>query len=216
VLLAARSVDVISEEKIAYQKSVLAAQVGEEFGSELENLPTVSSAASPDKQLQTINEYFDSLSSLRWAKMDALSSRLEEKRHNSQRAQEKLAMGIARVSPATSFTLAIANLAGTSTELKNRFYDEAMRYQEQFRDFIKDKTGTTLGASLRISAKIDNDEKPAKPEPIDAREMPAFSFNNRNRQESIEAAMVDMGLLALFNIIFFAGAFIAFLRYDVR
>ena len=216
VLLAARSVNVIPEEEIAYQKSVMAAQLREEFGASLLKLPAVPPGTPPEKQLQAINEYMDSLSNLRWAKMNALSSRLEEQRHNSQRVQEKLAMGIARVSPVTSFTLAITNLAGTSTELKDRFYDEAMRYQEQFGAFIKEKTGTNLGTWLRISATVDDGSEPAKPEPINPREMPAFEFNNRNRQESIEAAMTDMGLLALFNIIFFAGAFVAFLRYDVR
>jgi hypothetical protein len=216
VLLAARSVEVISEDEIARQKSILAAQLQKDFRAGMMNVPMPSANSDGAFHLDAINGYIDSLNGIRWAKMDELTSRLEEQRHNGQSVQTRLAMGIARISPVTSYSLAVTELAGTSTELKDRFYDEAMGYQDQFGAFIKDKTGMNLGSGIRVRANIDDGSEPAKPEPIDPHEMPEFQFNNINRQEAIEAAMVDMGLLALFNIIFFAGAFIAFLRYDVR
>ena len=51
---------------------------------------------------------------------------------------------------------------------------------------------------------------------IDPTEIPAFVYSPPSVTESIEAAAVDTALLALFNLIFFAGAFVGFNRYDAR
>ena len=216
VLLAARSVDVISVDEIAYRKTVLNAQLHEEFRDGMMNFAIKSTVESPGDHVKSINEYIDSLSEIRQSKMDELSLRLAEQRHNAQRTQENLSMNISRVSPVTSFSLAAANLAGTSTKLKNQFYDEAKNYQRQFGSFLKEKTGVNPASAIRISVKTDADTEPEKPEPIDTGELPAFAFRDNSTGESVKAAVVDMGILSMFNIIFFAGAFIAFVRYDVR
>ena len=51
---------------------------------------------------------------------------------------------------------------------------------------------------------------------MDPREMPAFDYDNVALGQAIEASSVDIGILAFFNLVFFAGAFVAFVRYDVR
>ena len=65
---------------------------------------------------------------------------------------------------------------------------------------------------FRISTDNDTHQKPA----IDAREIPAFGFEQPSMAGALGAAAVDFGILALMNILFFAGAFVSFLRYDVR
>ena len=55
-----------------------------------------------------------------------------------------------------------------------------------------------------------------EPEPIDPREIPPFQFEAAPVSEVARAAVLDLGLLGLFNLVFFVGAFVAFLRYDVR
>jgi hypothetical protein len=35
-------------------------------------------------------------------------------------------------------------------------------------------------------------------------------------QQALRAGIFDVSLLVFFNVLFFAGAFLAFLRYDVR
>lgn len=220
VLLAARSVDVPTVDEIAYQKSSLSSQLREEF---FEGMQSFEVPASPDPEsdpLQGFNEHIDSLSQIRDSKLQALSSRLNEERHNLQKVQEKLSFSLAKISPLSSFSLAATSLAGTSIQLKNQFYDEAMNYQQSFGNFIKEKTGMNTGGMIKIRAEANwsenGEQKDEKPEQIDTRELPAFNFDNRDLSGSVSASIVDIGILVIFNLIFFAGAFVAFIRYDVR
>lgn len=220
VLLAARSVDVPSVDEIAYKKSGLNAQLLNEFHEGMQDYKIPPPSAAGDDPIKHFNEYIDSLSNIMDTKLQALSSRLNEERHNRQKTQENLAFVLARISPVTSFSLASSSLAGTSIRLKNQFYEEAAAYQGTFGEFIKEKTGMNTGGMLKIRASAscgggdEGDEE--KPEKIDARELPDFRFTNRNFKSSLASALPDMGLLSFLNIIFFAGAFIAFVRYDVR
>jgi len=60
------------------------------------------------------------------------------------------------------------------------------------------------------------DSEMEEPEEIDLRELPEFTFEPPDASVAIGASLPDLGLLLLFNIVFFAGAFVAFLKYDVR
>jgi len=220
VLLAARSVNVPSVDEIDYKKSTLAIQLSDEFHESLMSVE-IPAKADPDYDpMLAFSNYMDSLSNIRETKMNELSARLSEERHNKQKHQESIAFTLARISPATQFTLAATHLAGTSLSLKNRFYDESHEYQDAYGAFIKDKTGMNPGGMLRIKTEIteegDGAEAEQKPEQIDINEMPEFAFSNYDFKKSLESAVVDIGLLSILNLIFFAGAFIAFTRYDVR
>lgn len=222
VLLAARSVDVLSVDEIAHKKSGLRAQLLDEFTEGMENFEYTGSGNKLDDLSAQLNSYLDSLSEIRDVKMQTFSSRLYEERGNSQKTQEKLAFAIARFSPATSLSLATSYLAGTSIGLKNRFYDEARSYQEQYGKFMKEKTGLNTGGGIRIrqstscSGGGDENDEADKPTAINIKEIPEFKYTDITPAESVQAAVVDMGLLLFFNLIFFAGAFVAFTRYDVR
>lgn len=163
--------------------------------------------------LAAFNKFQDSLTAQRNEKMGEFNRRLNEDRANRQRVQERLAFNLARVSPTASLSLATAALAGTSLELKNRFYDEANAYRTSFNDFLTEKTGVDMSGRM-IMWKVNDDGE--EPEPIDPHEIPAFRFRNASLAESVNAALPDMGILAVLNLFLFSGAFIAFLRYDVR
>jgi hypothetical protein len=47
-------------------------------------------------------------------------------------------------------------------------------------------------------------------------ELPQFVYQPPPVQSVIESTAVDFGILVLFNLVFFAGAFAAFMRFDVR
>ena len=220
VLLAARSVEVPSVDEIAYQKSTLAIQLGEEFRESMRNIEIPASADPGNDPMAKFNEYIDSLTNIRESKLNALSSRLREDRHNRQRVQENLAFTLARLSPVTLFSLAASYMAGTSIHLKDRFYDEAIAYQGDYGKFIKDKTGINPGGMLKVRASVrtENGESAEEnqPEKINARELPAFVFSNDDFKDSLDSAVIDLGLLGILNLFLFAGAFLAFVRYDVR
>ncbi len=225
VLMAARSVDVLSVDEIAFQQSGLRAQLLDEFSEGMENFKFTGANDDVDALTNQLNAHMDSLSNTRDSKMQSFSSRLFEERGNGQKTQESLAFALARISPATSLSLATSYLAGTSVGLKNRFYDEAKSYQEQYGSFLKEKTGLNAGGGLRIRTssactaaedKENEEAKKEKPKGIDTKELPEFKYTDVTPAESVQAAVADMGLLLFFNFIFFAGAFVAFGRYDVR
>lgn len=221
VLLAARSVEVPSVDKIAYEKSILSKQLSEEFYESLENLTIPAQAEEGMDPMVQFNTYMDSLSTIRITKMQKLTERLREERHNLQRTQEKLAFSIARVSPVAQLVLAMTHLAGTSLELKDRFYGQASDYRMEFSNFLKDKTGVSPNSMIRVKATVDveNGEPvntPEAPEEINLSELPQFLFKNGELKEALGDAAVDLGLLVILNMIFFAGSFAVFVRYDVR
>jgi ABC-type transport system involved in multi-copper enzyme maturation permease subunit len=215
VLLAGRAVDVPSVDEVSAQKATYGRQLWKEFREGMKAFSTPDDVEKDNIEavLAAFNKFQDSLTAERNEKMGEFNRRLNEDRSNRQRVQERLAFNFARVSPTASLSLATAALAGTSLELKNRFYDEANAYRTSFNDFLKEKTGVDMSGRM-IMWKVNDDGE--EPEPIDPHEIPAFRFRNASLAESVSAALPDMGILAILNLFLFGGAFIAFLRYDVR
>jgi ABC-type transport system involved in multi-copper enzyme maturation permease subunit len=46
--------------------------------------------------------------------------------------------------------------------------------------------------------------------------MPVFQQRSEEVQESVKRALPDILILFIWNVIFFMGAYLSFLRYDVR
>jgi hypothetical protein len=148
------------------------------------------------------------------AKIRDFTARLDEDRANRLRVQEQWAFAIARLSPSAAFSLTATAAAGTGIRLKDEFTHAAERYQGSFAEFLKEKTGETPSGGM-IFRTYSDDKQQQKP-PINATEIPTFTFQPQPVEAVLGSVAVNFGILALFNIIFFAGAFVSFLRYDVR
>jgi len=220
VLLAARSVDVPSTDQVLSQRSRLWAQLWREDQKEiaafLKNSFTgePSDPAEAQRTITAFNQKFDELGAERERKLAELDLRLSEERRNRQSAQERLAFGIARLSPASAFSLAAAELAGTSLDLQAQYLAQVSAYQERYAAFQQEKTGRSSGG-IRMVIKTSSEEED-EPGPIDPAELPEFVWRPPTMGEVVQAGVFDLSVLALFNLVFFTGAFVAFLRYDVR
>lgn len=218
VLLAGRMVDVPSVDEIASQKARLASQLMEEDRTKMGEFKAPPTAPGeefePDKMLKEFNRFMDSLADARDKQMAEFGGRLNEDRINKQRAQERLAFLVARLSPSASFALATSALAGTDMFLKDHYQDQTLAYQQEYARFIKQKIGLNPSGRMVIMLRDDGDNE--KPKEIDPSEMPGFHYTPPPFAESAGHAVFDMGLLAIFNLIFFAGSVVGFLRYDVR
>ena len=216
VILAGRAVAVPSVDELNSQKASFARGLFRDFADAMKSFKTPEGTDPQDVQvlMGAFQKFSDSLSTERNEKLKAFNGRLNEDRRNRQRVQERFALGLARVSPTASLTLSMAALAGTSLELKNRFYDEAEAYRTRFNDFIRDKTGVNVGGSMMVWRTTDDDGE--APKAVDASELPAFTYRQAGFADSLSQAGFDLALLAVFNLLFFMGAFAAFLRYDVR
>ncbi len=209
VLLAGNMVDVISVDEIANQKVQQDYQNWREERNKLNDYEVVSDSKDPQEALKEFNTFIKELMDRQEQKRKELADRLEEQRNNEEALQHRLAFGLARISPASAFSLAATNLAGSSLSLKQHYLEEARRYRDVFARFQKGKTGGDLFV-IRIAP------NQPKPEPIDPGELPAFQYRQPDLEDVVRASVLDLGILAVFNIVFFAGAFVAFLRYDAR
>ena len=217
VLTAGRAVDVPSVDEVAYKKAGYSSDLWKDFRSGMKDFraPQSDNTGDPSLVMDAFNKFMDSLTSIRDEKMDLFAAQLNEDRANRVAQREQVAFSLARLSPSASLTLATSELAGTSVSLKDEFYEQAMNYQPVLANFLKEKTGMNVGGRMVIFKVTDGSEE-EEPEPIDPTEIPAFTFQPPPLTASVVQAVPDMGVLLLYNLLFVAGAFIAFGRYDVR
>jgi ABC-type transport system involved in multi-copper enzyme maturation permease subunit len=226
VLIAGNAVDVPSLNSILYQQNQLEDKYSMErskryyeFSSKLDREMYESGDTSPEAQERSLNEsrnFSEKLDIEYNKKIESFVGRLYEERYNKQVEQQKLAFNISRLSPASLFTLVSSGICGTSIDLKNKFYENAASYSQSLAEFIKGKTGHNIGSAPISIFNQDGQMQKKPPEPIDTTEIPEFIFKAPELSEVLYDAMPDIAILLLFNLIFFCGSFLAFLRYDLR
>jgi ABC-type transport system involved in multi-copper enzyme maturation permease subunit len=151
--------------------------------------------------------------------IDENARKLKEGLRNRKMGQEKLAFALSRFSPVSAYQLAVMNLAATDVKLKTRYEDALNSFRTVFNQY-KEKKQKESGNSggLRISVdsqrgvKIDTGREMA----LDLSDMPQVQPVKVSFLEAFAPAIIDFGLLGAFTIFAFFGAFVAFLRYDVR
>lgn len=213
VLLAGRTVDVPSLDNLTYQKNHLRSQLWSEDTKKLNGFQP-SKTGDPEGMINEFHEFMQDLSEKRDKKLQDFSNRLNEDRRNKQTQQERIAFSLARISPSAMFSLAASHLVGTALDLKQHFQSETSGYQQAYAQFMKEKTGMNLGSGMMVIKLTMDDEEEEKP--IDPHELPVFEYHPQPISRSINDALFDIGGLAFLNILFFAVAFVGFLRYDVR
>jgi ABC-type transport system involved in multi-copper enzyme maturation permease subunit len=214
VLISGRLVEVPNIDEITAQKNRYRIQLFDEDRPKMANFQ-VEPGTEMEEIMGQFSSFMADLGAARQEKMDVFNARLNEDFTNRRRAQENLALSLSRVSPTSVFTLASTELAGTSLRLQNSFMDEAYNYQESYADFMTEKTGNTRGGGFRMIMVTTGDDA-LEPEPLEPDEMPQFEYASQSAGIAAANSMLDIGLLLLFNILFFGGAFVAFIKYDLR
>ncbi|MEZ4701891.1 MAG: ABC transporter permease subunit [Rhodothermales bacterium] len=234
VLFAGRAVEVPSVDEIAYQKrqkmmqmaqedmKALAAAMGAESDGSSFRMEINEESDDPEAAQKRMEERMNNfmkkqreLGEKRDQEMATLTDQLNTERYNRQLVQQRWAFGLARLSPAAAFTMAITDLAGTSLGAESHFMQAVRDYQTSFKAFQEEKAGMSSGGGFMIMMRSTTEEQP-EPEKIDINEVPAFTYAPPTFQETLPTAIWNIGLLLLYNVVFFAGAFFAFTRFDVR
>ena len=211
VLLAGRAVNVPSSDELSYKKSRFRAQLWQEDKKKIQDFASTE-VEDMEKMASEFSKFMQDLSKERNDKMDEYADRLNEERKNYQTRQQRLAFNIARFSPSSLFSLAITNFAGTSLKMKQQFLKEANGYQQAYSQFMKEKTGMSLGGGIMIYRVGEGEDE----KPIDPGELPEFNYKKSSLVEALNYAIIDIALLIIFNLLFFVGAYTAFIKYDVR
>jgi hypothetical protein len=212
ILIAGRAIDVPSLDDISAQKFRYSEQL---FTEDRQKMSGFSPAKTGDmrKMVEEFQRFMGAIADERQKKLDEFSARLNEERANRQAVQSAVALGIARISPSASFSLAAATLAGTSVSMKDRYLGAARGYQQSFSKFILDKTGMNPGGGMVFRVRTDETEKPR---PIDTHELPVFVSEEAVLADVLPPAMTDLALLVLCIMVFLTVAHAAFRRYDLR
>jgi len=139
--------------------------------------------------------------------------KLEQDYRNKRNVQASLAVNLSRISPISCYTYLISGLSGTGPAEPDKFTENAERYQEQVKADIYDnwivKT-YRMGGSRATSADVVEGFDRSRAS------IPDMKYNYTTMAEVLQAGWIDILLLFVFNILFFAVAFWRFNKYDVR
>jgi ABC-type transport system involved in multi-copper enzyme maturation permease subunit len=139
---------------------------------------------------------------------------LEQDYRNRRNVQASLAANLSRISPVSCYTYLISGISGTGTAEPDKFTENAERYQEQVKAAIYDnwvvktyRMGEPM-PNIRVQRTEGFDQSKAS--------IPEMKYEYTPIAEVLRAGWVDILLLFVFNILFFAIAFWRFNKYDVR
>lgn len=152
--------------------------------------------------------------------IEQFSLKLREELRNRKINQERLAFSLSRFSPASAYQLAAMNLAGTDIAMKTRYEDAMQMYRTAFNEAV-DKKREADGSHGGIQMRWDSDTgmkitMGREGGALEVSDLPRFTAPELSFAEAFAPTIVDFGLLAVYTMLAFAGAFAAFLRYDVR
>lgn len=115
--------------------------------------------------------------------------------------QISAAVWLSRLSPAASLVYASGETADTGIREWRRFRKAVQAYRVRFLNYCEDKW-------------IERARQDFKP--ITTEDYPRFHYYRPDVRDRLVAGAVDLGLLAVWGLIFLVAGYVAFLRYDVR
>ncbi|MFC1677897.1 ABC transporter permease subunit [Planctomycetota bacterium] len=133
-------------------------------------------------------------------------------------AQAVIGRQFTRISPAEIYRQACETIAGTGVNRFSELRRQIRNYQADFKEFIRSKDAEDP-ESLHLLFEEESTAnwwKTMSHKPVDFDSVPKFQEKDLTLGQSLQLAIWDIGLLVLFNLVFFAAAFVSFLRYDVR
>ncbi|MCF7975506.1 MAG: ABC transporter permease [Phycisphaerae bacterium] len=142
-------------------------------------------------------------------RMAAQISQLEQDYSNNKNVQNRIALALARLSPATSFTCILATVCGTGIDAPDNFNRNAQRFQDQVTHEIYDQVilRQYKGLTRFLYAEGFNS---------DNMKLPDMTYAYPTLTESLQKSWLDILLLALYTLLYFGIALVRFNQYDVR
>lgn len=133
-------------------------------------------------------------------------TRIADEHIDRQLRQVQLARDLTQISPIACFQYAMEGLANTGVVSYMNFVKQARRYRHTFIDFIKAEDQSDAESLHIYPVREGLSQKPVNPKAV-----PRFK-----EHISHESVLVPIGLLILFNLLFFVVAQVSFLKSDVK
>ena len=192
-LLASRSAELPDEKTIARQANDATREILNRYGRDRLSAhwspgePLTRAARIADAQQAIYNEY-----------------------RQQQLHQVKLAQNISRISPTAIYQIGCEMLVGTGIKHYERFFKKAIEYRRRLLKFTYEEYPFNPNLFLE-----DMERQRLSEIQISLDKIPKFDDDPSDFSTSFAEASLDILLLFLFNLVFFIGAFLSFMRYDV-
>lgn len=171
-----------------------------------EQIAKIFAEAGKDQKLaqERMQKYIQDLQQELTSKIDENNAALERDYQLKKRAQQTLAVNLSRISPASALTFGSMTLARTGVDEYERFLASVRAYKPIYTKWVNSKMGQSLNFQTGEQTKIKIDD------------MPQHSIQPEGLGKSLARTLPDYALMLVMIIIFFVGAYVSFLRYDVR
>jgi ABC-type transport system involved in multi-copper enzyme maturation permease subunit len=188
--------------EITAKKAAFLAQIQQEGTKELQAWIQTNQAGFPKDPkaaqeflMKHVQEFQNELTT----RIDENNAALERDYQLRKKSQQNLAINLSRISPASALTFSSMTLARTGIDEYDRFLAAVRSYKPIYSKWINSKMSVNI---LQEKIRIED--------------MPQFSLEPESLNKSLSRALPDFGLMLGMIIVFFVGAYVSFLRYDVR
>lgn len=141
------------------------------------------------------------------AQLEGILSQMDQEYENRRRTQLRIASSLAALSPVSPMTFAFTTLSGTGVLQSDHFQARLAAYRQQINQEVFSQGYRDLlpgvGGALMIST-------------VELQDLPKFRAERLPMSDVFRAVGWHIGLLFVFNAVFFFLAYWRFRRYDVR
>lgn len=208
VMAASRINPIPSVHEITAQKDAYLQEIGKE--SQAEQMKFFKENPRPKNPEETaswnekIRKWAEDLQQKLTAKIDEKNAAVERDYQAKMRSQQRLAINLSRISPASALMFSTMSLARTGINEHERFLNSVKTYKPIFTKWVN--------AKMMKSLNFSGGQQP-KPELDD---MPQFEFMPEKLSDSFVRVLPDLVLMIFLVILFFVGSYVSFIKYDVR
>jgi ABC-type transport system involved in multi-copper enzyme maturation permease subunit len=208
VMAAGRLYPIPSVHEITAKKDAFLQQIQGMSQKQAMDWIKANSPKTPQEQsafLEKLKKYLEDFQQELTAKIDANNAALERDYQARKKSQEMLAINLSRISPASALTFSTMSLARTGLDEHESFLTSIRAYKPIFTKWANSKMIKSIdftGTGQTVKVVLDD--------------MPMHKFDSESLSKSFSRTLPDFGLMLFLIIIFFAGAYVSFLKYDVR
>jgi len=140
------------------------------------------------------------------SKIDANNAALERDYQLRKNSQVRLAVNLSRISPASALTFSTMSLARTGLDEHDRFLASIRSFKPVWTKWANAKMMQNLSFGL------DTSQAPK----VVLDDMPQHKFEAETLGKSFVRTLPDFGMMVILILVFFVGAYVSFLKADVR
>jgi len=145
-------------------------------------------------------------------------NKITDEHINQITAQVAVGRRFTRISPTEIYRQACETFSGTGIRRFTELRRQISRYQADLKDYVRSRDAEDPNSLHLLYDEMYAAQlwRTISHNPVDFGTVPKFQERDLALGQSLKLAIWDIGLLAVFNLVFFAASFVSFLRYDVR